>query len=47
MMVCAVVILIESFRRWFKVLVRGEYSVAGEVVYATEKGFNPPDFGCC
>jgi carbon starvation protein len=47
MMVCAVVILIESFRRWFKVLVRGEYSVAGEVVYASEKGFNPPDFGCC
>jgi len=47
MMVCAVIILIESFRRWFKVLVRGEYSVAGEVVYATEKGFNPPDFGCC
>jgi carbon starvation protein len=47
MMVCAVIILIESFRRWFKVLVRGEYSVAGEVVYASEKGFNPPDFGCC
>jgi carbon starvation protein len=47
MMVCAVVILIESFRRWFNVLVRGKYSVAGEVVYATEKGFNPPDFGCC
>jgi carbon starvation protein len=47
MMVCAVIILIESFRRWFKVLVRGEYSVAGEVVYATQEGFNPPDFGCC
>jgi len=47
MMVCAVVILVESFRRWFKVLVRGQYSVAGEVVYATDKSFSPPDFGCC
>jgi carbon starvation protein len=47
MMVCAVVVLVESFRRWYKVLVRRQFSVGGEVVYATDKGFNPPDFGCC
>ena len=47
MMVCAVVILVESFRRWFKVLIRKQFSVAGEIVYATEDGFHPPDFGCC
>ncbi len=46
-MICAVIILIEAFRRWYKVLVKHEYVVAGEVVYASDSKFTPPDFGCC
>ncbi len=46
-MVCAVAILVEAFRRWYRVIVKGEYSVAGQVVYATDSKFSPPDFGCC
>jgi carbon starvation protein len=46
-MVCAIVILVEAFRKWYKVLVKKEYVIAGEVVYATDKDFTPPQFGCC
>lgn len=46
-MLCAVVILIEAFRRWYRVLVKGEYVVAGTLVYAKDSDFSPPDFGCC
>jgi carbon starvation protein len=46
-MICAVVILIESARRWYKVLVKKEFVVAGELITASDKSFNPPDFGCC
>ena len=47
MMLCAVIILIEAFRRWYKVLAKGEYCVAGQAVYATEGNFSPPEYGCC
>lgn len=47
MMVCAVVILIESARRWYKVLVKKEFVIGGELVTVADKSFNPPDFGCC
>jgi carbon starvation protein len=47
MIICAVMILIEAFRKWYKVLVKKEYCIAGEVVYATDKDFTPPTFGCC
>ena len=47
MMICAVIILVEAFRRWYRVLVKGEYRVAGKVVYSTEGKFSPPDYGCC
>lgn len=47
MMVCAVIILFESFRRWYRVLVRKEYSVAGNLIPATEGNFTPPMYGCC
>jgi carbon starvation protein len=47
MMACAVIVLIEAFKRWYRVLVRGQYSVAGEVVYSTDKNFSPPQYGCC
>jgi carbon starvation protein len=46
-MICAVIILVEAFRRWYKVIVRKEYSVAGEIVSADDKNFSPPEFGCC
>ncbi|MEK6755801.1 MAG: carbon starvation CstA 5TM domain-containing protein, partial [Bacteroidota bacterium] len=46
MMVCAVVILVESFRRWYRVLVKGRYSVSGQVVYVADKSFTPPEYGC-
>jgi carbon starvation protein len=47
MMVCAVIILVESSRRWYKVLVKKEYRVGGQVVYATDGKISPPDYGCC
>ncbi len=47
MMVCAVIILAEAFRRWYKVLIQGQYSVAGQLVYAKESNFSPPTYGCC
>ncbi len=47
MMICAVIILIESFRRWYKVLVKKEYIISGQVVAASDKNFTPPEYGCC
>ena len=47
MMVCAVIILAEAGRRWFRVLVRGEYLVGGQVVSASDGNFTPPNYGCC
>ncbi|MEO8166858.1 MAG: carbon starvation protein A [bacterium] len=46
-MICAIIILFESFRRWYRVLVKKQYIVEGEVVLATDKNFSPPDYGCC
>ncbi len=46
-MVCAVVVLVEAFRRWYAVLVKKEYTVNGKLVLAGEKSFVPPDYGCC
>ena len=46
-MICAVIILIEALRRWYRVLAKGEYSVEGQVVYATDGEFSPPEYGCC
>jgi len=46
-MICAVIVLVEAFRRWYKILVKHEYVVGGEVVYANDGKFTPPDFGCC
>jgi len=47
MMICAVVILIEACRRWYRVLVKGEYLVHGQVVSASSGDFQPPTYGCC
>lgn len=46
-MICAIIILFEAFRRWYQVLVKRQFVIGGEVVYATEKNFSPPDYGCC
>jgi carbon starvation protein len=47
MMGCAMIILIEAFRRWYKVLVKRQFVVEGKLAYADEPGFNPPEYGCC
>ena len=46
-MICAVVILIESFKRWYKVLVKKQTFVAEEMIFATEKISQLPGGGCC
>ena len=46
-MACAVIILVEAFRRWYRVLVKGEYQINGEEVDSRKKDFSPPEFGCC
>jgi carbon starvation protein len=44
-MTCSVVILIESGRRAYRVLVKGQSSVRGKLVNVSDPGFQPPDFG--
>jgi carbon starvation protein len=44
---CAVIILVEAFRRWYRVLVKGEYQINGKSVDGREKDFTPPEYGCC
>jgi len=46
-MLCAIVILVEAIRRWYQVLVKKEFVVGGEIMYAADGKFSPPDFGCC
>jgi len=44
-MVAAALILVESGRRAWRVLAKGQYTVQGKPVSANEPGFRPPDFG--
>jgi carbon starvation protein len=44
-MFCAVVVLIESCRRAYRVLIQGRYTRAGETILASDPGFQPPGFG--
>jgi carbon starvation protein len=44
-MVCAVIILIESARRVHRVLVKGIYTVHGREIRRTDPDFKAPDFG--
>lgn len=46
-MTCAVIILYEAFRRWYRVLVKNEYEVNGKVIHSKDGNFTPPDYGCC
>ncbi len=45
-MACAVVVLVEAFRRWYSVLVKRVYVIGGKLVPAAEEGFAPPEYGC-
>ena len=47
MIVCAVLILIEAFKKWYKVIVKKEYMIDGEITFASDKNFTPPTYGCC
>jgi carbon starvation protein len=44
-MLCSVVILVESGRRAYRVLAKGQYTVLGKPVNASDPGFKPPEFG--
>lgn len=46
-MICAIIILFEAFRRWYQVLVKRQFVIGGEVVYARDENFSPPEYGCC
>lgn len=46
-MTCAVIVLVEAVRRWYRVLRKGQYQIEGQPVYANDPNFNPPEFGCC
>ena len=46
-MVCAIVIMIESFRRWYAVLVKKQDFHDLELSFATEKERGLPGGGCC
>jgi carbon starvation protein len=46
-MICAIIVLVEAGRRWYRVLVKGEYLVAGQVVSVADEKFIPPTYGCC
>jgi len=46
MMVCAVVVLFEAAKRWYRVLIKGEYPQGGEPLSPGGKSM-PPHCGCC
>ena len=46
-MLCALLIIVEAFRRWYRVLVQKKFTVAGQAVVSTERNFTPPAYGCC
>jgi carbon starvation protein len=46
-MVCAIIIMIESFRRWYAVLVKKQDFHDAELSFATEKERSLPGGGCC
>jgi carbon starvation protein len=44
-MICLVLIIVETARRAYRVLAKGRYTVQGRPVSASEPGFVPPEFG--
>jgi carbon starvation protein len=47
MMICAVVVLFEAFKRWYNVLMKGGYPQGGEPVLPPGGKSMPPHCGCC
>ena len=47
LMLCAIIILVDSGRRWYRVLVKKEYYRGGVAMYAVDGKIDPPDYGCC
>jgi carbon starvation protein len=45
MMICAVVVLWESFRRWYQILVKKKHPQ--EILDSAHQGHDMPDYGCC
>ncbi len=45
MMICAVIVMWESFRRWFMILIRGKHPK--EVRDGKSRDRKMPDYGCC
>ena len=45
MMACAVMVLWESFRRWYLILVKKKHPQ--EIQDSTHQGHDLPDYGCC
>jgi carbon starvation protein len=46
-MSCAVIVLYEATKRWYRVLIKGEYEINGKIVNAKDGNFTPPEYGCC
>jgi hypothetical protein len=46
-MLSAIIVVAEAFRRWYQVLIKREYVISGQTVSATDPNFTPPEFGCC
>jgi hypothetical protein len=44
-MACLVVIVIETGRRSYRVLIKGRYTVHGKEILASAPDFKPPDYG--
>ena len=45
-MICAVVILVEAFRRWYLVLVKKKNLVRGKWISTDDPSYAPPAYGC-
>jgi carbon starvation protein len=46
LMLCAVIILLDSGRRCYRVLVKKEYFSGGQLLYASDGKIDPPEYGC-
>ncbi|HTX18736.1 MAG TPA: carbon starvation CstA family protein [Bacteroidota bacterium] len=46
-MACAIIILVDSGRKWYRVLVMKEYTSGGELLVASGGKVQPPEYGCC
>ncbi len=45
-MICAVIILFESLKRWYSVLVKKQFFVGGKTIQLNETNVSLPEYGC-